>query len=135
MIENVVCIDSDELEVTLITLLIRVDSIIRILDSVKEFQRIAGRTIGANRKLILLKEMSSPALELEHMMIEKFIPLGFEHKRDFVFLEEQLIYGVGNRITPHINKPIPGSENIDWLESEVRLDGNFVKFKDEIQST
>jgi hypothetical protein len=127
--EKIVFVDSEEIEVTLVTLLIRVDAVLSILSSIGAFQQIAGQTIGTNGELIFLREMSSPAFELEEMLIEKFIPLGLQPDRDFVFLEEQLIYGAGDRITPLLNKPIPGSEQIEWLASEVRLNGNFVKFK------
>lgn len=134
--DKIIFVDTDEFDVTFTTLLIRVDRTIEILGSLQKFQEIYGHNIWTNGRLIILKEMSSPAAELEQMMVEKFIPLGFEAERDFVFLEEQLIYGAGDRVTPYINKPIPGGENIDWLESEVRLDGNFAKFReDEIQST
>ena len=129
MNNNIVFVDSDEIEVTFITLIIRVDAVKRICKSIEKFQRITGNPIGTNGKLIVLKEMCNPAFRLEALMDEKFIPLGLEPKKDYIFLEEQLIKGVGHLVTPYLNKPIPGSENIEWIDSEVRLDGNFVKFR------
>jgi hypothetical protein len=70
--------------------------------------------------------MNSPAIYLEQRIIERLYPLGFEYKKDFVFLEEQLIYGAGDRVTELLNHPLPENPDIDWLGSVVRLDGNFV---------
>lgn len=46
-------------------------------------------------------------------------PTGLVYKMDMIILEEQLIYGVGNAVTPLLGKKIPGSEKIPRLGSEV----------------
>ena len=79
-----------------------------------------------NGKLVQIFEMRSPPDELEHLIVHKLYPLGFEYKKDLIILEEQLIYGVGDRITPLIKQPIPGSIEIEWLDSIISMNGNFV---------
>jgi hypothetical protein len=79
-----------------------------------------------NGPLVLVREMNSPAIHLEQRIFEHLYPLGFEDKKHFVFLEEQLTYGVGDRITELLNHPLPENADINWLGSVVRLDGNFV---------
>jgi hypothetical protein len=79
-----------------------------------------------NGPLVLAREMNSPAIYLEQRIIERLYPLGFEDKKDFVFMEEQLIYGVGDRVSELLNQPLPENTDIGWLGSVLRLDGNFV---------
>lgn len=134
--ENIIYIDSDDIEVTLTTLLFRVDRVNEILGSIDKFQEIVGGTIGTNGELIVMKEMQSPAVELEGMIEERLAPLGFKYKEHFVFLSEQLTQGVLGREADYespFNKPIPGSENIHWLETIILEHGQFAKFlKDEV---
>jgi hypothetical protein len=79
-----------------------------------------------NGPLVLAREMNSPAIYLEQRIVERLYPLGFEYKKDFAFMEEQLIYGTGDRLTELLGNPLPENKDIDWFGSSVRLDGNFV---------
>tara|TARA_B110000046_G_scaffold126614_1_gene133062 strand:+ start:4900 stop:5121 length:222 start_codon:yes stop_codon:yes gene_type:complete len=70
--------------------------------------------------------MRFPADFLYKLTSDVLEPAGLVYNIDMIILEEQLIYGVGDSVTPLLGKKIPGSEKIPWLGSGVRLNGNFV---------
>lgn len=126
MNSNITFFDSERLEVQFSSCFFRVDRILALVESLERFQTIIDRPMFTNGKLVQIFEMRSPPDELEHLIVHKLFPLGFEYKKDLIILEEQLVYGVGDRITPLINQPIPESLEIDWLDSIISLNGNFV---------
>ena len=118
--------NSKELEIIFTTCVFRADHIIEKVDSLLAFQELMDLVLITNGPLVLTREMNSPAILLEQRIIERLYPLGFEYKKDFVFMEEQLIYGVGDRVSELLNQPLPENADIGWLGSVLRLDGNFV---------
>ena len=118
--------DSAELEIIFTTCVFRADRIIEKVGSLHAFQVLMDLPLITNGHLVLFREMNTPAIYLHERITERLVPLGFEYKKDFVVLEEQLIYGVENRITPFLYHPLPENADIDWFGSVVRLDGNFV---------
>ena len=118
--------NSTELEIIFTTCIFRADHIIEKVGSVLAFQELMDLELITNGPLVLAREMNSPAIHLEQCIVERLYPLGFEYKKDFAIMEEQLIYGAGDRVTELLNQPLPENEDIDWLMSAVRLDGNFV---------
>ncbi len=118
--------DSAELEIIFTTFVFRVDHILEKVGSLLAFQVMMDLELITNGHLVLFREMNAPAIFLTQRITERLFPLGFEDKRDFVVMEEQLIYGVGDRVTEFLNQPLPENADIDWLSSVVRLDGNFV---------
>ena len=126
MNESINYIDQEELRVQFTSCFLRVDRIIQRVNSLEQFQRIIDCPMLTNGKIVQLVEMRSPASEIEEIILTKLVPLGFEYKIDLIILEEQLIYGVKYRLTPLLNQVIPGSEAVDWLETIIRMDGNFV---------
>ena len=79
-----------------------------------------------NGKLYVAAEMRYPADFLVSLVSEILEPMGLIYNIDMVILQEQLIHGVGGEVTPLLGKKIPGSEDLSWLGSQVRLNGNFV---------
>lgn len=126
MNESIKYIDQEELRVQFTSCFLRVDRIIQRVNSLEQFQRIIDRPMLTNGKIVQLVEMRSPASEIEEIIQTKLVPLGFAYQTDLILLEEQLIYGVKYRLTPLLNQVIPGSEAVDWLETIIRMDGNFV---------
>ncbi len=118
--------NSTELEIIFTTCVFRTDHVIEKVGSLVAFQELMDLELITNEPLVLVREMNSPAIHLEQRIVEHLYPLDFEDKKHFVFLEEQLIYGVGDRVTELLNQPLPENADIDWLGSVVRLDGNFV---------
>ena len=123
---NITYIDSERLEVQFSSCFFRVDRILALVESLERFQSIIDRPILTNGKLVQIFEMRSPPDELGHLIVQILFPLGFEYKEDLIILEEELIYGAGDRITPLINQPIPESLEIEWLDSIISMNGNFV---------
>jgi hypothetical protein len=74
--------------------------------------------------------MCSPPNEIEELIVHKLFPLGFEYKKDLIILEEQLIHGAGNSFSPLLNQVIPECLEIDWLDSIITLNGNYVWWVD-----
>jgi hypothetical protein len=79
-----------------------------------------------NGEILLISEMSFPPVYLERLVEEVFEPKGFKYGRDMIILEEQLATGVEGRSKLPFNGKIFGSEQVPWLGTEVRTDGNYV---------
>ena len=118
--------DSAELEIIFTTFVFRVDHIIEKVGSLQVFQVLLDLPLITNGHLVLFREMNSPAVNLTQRITERLVPLGFEYKKDFAIMEEQLIYGVNDQVIALLGSPLPENADIDWLKSEVRMDGNFV---------
>lgn len=119
-----------ELEVYFTTCIFRTDRIIEKLGSLRAFQELMEIELITNGPLVIAREMLSPATHLEERILERLYPLGFGYKKDFAIMEEQIIYGVKYSVTELLNHPLPENATIDWLESAVRFDGNFVWWKE-----
>jgi hypothetical protein len=130
MMTKITYIDSEQLEVQFSSCFFRVDRILALVESLERFQTIIDRPIRTNGKLVNIFEMRSPPNEIKEMIVHQLLPLGFEYKKDLIILEEQLIHGAGNRISPLLNQAIPESLEIDWLDSIITLNGNFVWWLD-----
>ena len=118
--------DKKELEVVFITLIVDLEKLSNKGISISEFSHANKLTGVTNGNLYLVAEMSSPADYLNSLVEDVFEPQGLEYNKDMVILEEQLVYGVGDSVSSLVGKKIPGSENLAWLGSEVRLDGSYV---------
>ena len=119
-------IDVDKIGIIFSNLIIKVSSINQAGLSVNDFSvenNLWGKTNG---KLLVMAEMNEPLWELQKIIDEILIPKGFVFKRDFVVAYEQLIYGAGNFVTPLLNQELPELIGIEWVHSEIKMDGNFV---------
>lgn len=122
-------IDVDKIDVTLSNLIIKVSSINQAGLSVNDFcveNKLWGKTNG---KILVMAEMNEPLWELQKIIDTILIPKGFVFERDFVVAYEQLIYGAGNFVTPLLNQELPELIGIEWVDSEIKIDGNFVWLK------
>lgn len=130
--------DKEKLKISLSTLIFNVASINskygRLSEFVKQFE-LYGVTNG---KLYFLSEMTDPPCYLYSLLEKRLAIFNFKNKLDYVFAYEQLTHGV-DRIDAlasesNINKPIPECEDVEWLESWICEDGNFIWFKDSGES-
>ena len=124
--DHIIYQDSTELEIIFTTFVFRVDHIIEKVGSLQVFQVLLDLPLITNGHLVLFREMNSPAVNLTQRITERLVPLGFEYKKDFAIMEEQLIYGVNDQVIALLGSPLPENADIDWLRSEVRLGGNFI---------
>ena len=124
--DHIIYQDSTELEIIFTTFVFRVDHIIEKVGSIHVFQVLLDLPLITNGHLILFREMNQPAVHLNQRITERLVPLGFEYKRDFAIMEEQLIYGVNDQVSTFLGSPLPENADIEWLRSVVRMDGNFI---------
>jgi hypothetical protein len=94
------------------------------------FKSILEYNLITNKEVILISDMMSPSVELSGIIQEFLLPSGLKFEQDFVLVNEQLISGVGDRVTDLLNQKIPDLLDIDWLSSEITLNGNDVWLKD-----
>jgi hypothetical protein len=119
-------IDQDKINITFSNLIIKVSSINEAGISVNDFSlenNLRGKTNG---KLVVMTEMNEPVWELQKIIDTILISKGFVFERDFVVVYELLIHGGGNSITPLLNQEFPELIGIEWVGSEIKMDGNFV---------
>jgi hypothetical protein len=122
-------IDQDKICITFSNLIIKVSSINAAGLSVSNFSienSLWGKTNG---KLLVMTEMNEPVWELQKIIDSILIPKGFVFERDFVVVYEQLIHGAGNSITPLLNQELPELIGIVWVDSVIKMDGNFIWLK------
>jgi hypothetical protein len=129
MPNSVSYIDSETMQISFVSLIINVASINMKFGTLTTFIKTYNKGGVTNGKLYVLSEMNSPGYHLEKWVREKLIAKSFKYGADYVFLEEQLIYGVDNRGAIHLNTRIPGTEQIKWLDSRVTEKGNVVWHK------
>ena len=119
-------IDVDKIGITFSNLIIKVSSINQAGLSVNDFSvenNLWGKTNG---KLLVMAEMNEPLWELQNIIDKILIPRGFVFERDFVVAYEQLIYGAGNFVTPLLNQELPELIGVEWVDSEIKMDGNYI---------
>jgi hypothetical protein len=122
-------IDSDKIDITFTNLIINVSSLNKYGLSVNDFSVVNNLWGKTNGKLLVMTEMNEPAWELQKIIDTILVPKGFVFERDFVVAFEQLIHGAGNSITCLINQELPELLEIDWISSEIKMNGNFIWLK------
>jgi hypothetical protein len=118
--------DTDILNIVFSTLVIRVSSIVKYFDSIERFSKEYNFSADTNGVLLVSAEMNSPPYRLEEFVEKVLIPNGFINELDYVFIEEMLTHGVKGEFSELINEPHPQCKNINWLQSIIVQDGNFV---------
>ena len=118
--------DVEELELVFTTLVVNIERLNSNDLLIANFCKKNGISGLTNGKLYVAAEMRYPADFLISLVSEILEPMGLVYNIDMVILQEQLIHGVRGEVTPLLGKKIPGSEDLSWLGSQVRLNGNFV---------
>ena len=118
--------DVEELELVFTTLVVNIERLNSNDLLIANFCKKNGISGLTNGKLYVAAEMRYPADFLCKLIEETLEPEGLVYNIDMVLLQEQLIRGVRGEVTQLLGKKIPGAEDIAWLGSEVRLNGNFV---------
>ena len=121
---------AQKLKIHCSTLIIHYQNLINTLGDLNMFKSISECNLITNKEIILISDMMSPSAELSSIIQEILLPSGLKFEQDFVLVNEQLIYGVGDRVTDLLNHDIPDLLDIDWLSSEITLNGNDVWLKD-----
>ena len=122
--------DSDILNIVFSTLIIKVSSVVKKFGSIAEFSIKHNFSGVTNGNLLMTAEMNSPPYRLEEFAQKVLIASGFINELDYVFIEEMLTKGVKGEVSELINEPHPHCKNINWLQSIIVRDGNFVWFSE-----
>ena len=118
--------DSDILNIVFSTLIINVSSVVNKFGSIKEFSIKHNFSGVTNGNLLMTAEMNSPPYRLEEFAKKILIASGLKEQEDFVFLEEMLTQGTSREKKHYINEPHPHCTEVEWLQSIIVRDGNFV---------
>jgi hypothetical protein len=122
--------DQDIQKIVFSALIINVSSVVKKFGSIAEFSNKHNFSGVTNGNLLMTAEMNSPPHRLEEFTEEVLIPNGFITELDFVFIEEMLTQGVKGEVSELINEPHPHCNNINWLQSIIVRDGNFIWFSE-----
>lgn len=123
---NIVYVDDERLRIVFFSLVIRVSSINNNYGSVTEFVTANNLHGVTNGKLLVLSEMMSPGYKLINLAESLLTKIGMLYGEDYIFLEEQLVYGAGGRVSELLNKEIPECQEISWLGSVITIHGNLI---------
>ena len=118
-----------KLEVRFSFLIIRVDSIEKLFPGGFWNFYLNGDISGKTNGVIYVNyEMMGYPAYLYEFTDRMLIPFGFVEGKDFTFGEDELFYGpAGNsNDLAKINQQIPSIKNIEWINSELEYEGNFV---------
>jgi len=115
---------SKKLKVRFTTLVLRIQSILEHHNAFRIYNVIHQPFWGVqNKELFLQHEMCWPPPELKKQIEQLLLPLGMKELQDFVLIQDvPYDYLYSGRI-------LPGTENCDWLESEVTREGCYVWLK------
>ncbi|MFZ4679967.1 MAG: hypothetical protein ACOYLP_07345 [Flavobacterium sp.] len=122
--------DSDLQKIVFSAIIIKVSSVVKKFGSIAEFSIKHNFSGVTNGNLLITAEMNSPPYRLEEFVEKVLIPNGFINELDYVFIEEMLTKGVKGEVSELINEPHPHCKNINWLQSIIVQDGNFVWFSE-----
>lgn len=119
---NINYLDIDILSVSHFAIIIRVDSITRLISGgIKQFVEYKDVYGATNGRLFIMSEMRDNPIIIDHLYTDILQPKGFEAKKDFV-------YGYSSLYAKKDNwKPIEWCI-VSWLESIITPSGLYVKF-------
>jgi len=115
--------DSKELRIRFYSIIINVSGINEVYGRVYDFCKKNDITGITNGELLIIYFMSYPG---DDIISDISKPNGLEYSKDFIIVEEELLYGVGNRLSPGLCHPLSSLENISWIGSVLKKDGNWV---------
>lgn len=118
--------DSDLQKIVFSAIIIKVSSVVKKFGSIAEFSIKHNFSGVTNGNLLITAEMNSPPYRLEEFAEKVLIPNGFIDEQDFVFIEEMLTKGVKGEVSELINEPHPHCIKVNWLQSIIVPNGNFI---------
>ena len=119
-------VDSHRLQLTFSCLIFRVPSLRRCGWTPHSFTAHIGWGGETNGHLLLLKEMNLPGHSLWDLADALSQRSALREWDDFVYVEEQLLWGVGDRPHPDLGLPLAQLTPCPWLGSILAEEGNFV---------
>ena len=124
---NVHYLDAELLRIKFASLIINVSSLNEYNTSIKDFIQDNNIKCKTNGKIIVMYEMISSHPFLSDLAKTHLEPLGLEHYKDFVFLQEPMTMGVEGRPSfTKFDQELEDTIDIPWLSSIVTKEGCFV---------
>ena len=111
------------------TLVIKVESVKLNYGSLKNFCNEFDLDGLTNGKLFVVYDMMEPSQYFYDLIKDVLMPLGMKYNNDHVILYEQITEGVQGHDDPEeslINKPIPLSEDAEWIGSIIKEEGQYI---------
>lgn len=129
--EKLEFVDSERMLVVFSTLVIRVGAIKeKTRLCAKEFIESYNLWGATNGKLLIICDMTLPSDSLENIVFEILEPLGFIRKEDWEITFERDSYNNAYE-SGYLFKEIPELEGLNWVDSILLEDGNWIWSKDE----
>jgi hypothetical protein len=117
---------SPTLKVHCYSLILNFKTVAGNIELLKEFQKITNCNFITNQELIITHDMMVPSKTFESIIKDHLLPHGFKWSDDFIIVEEQMLFGVRDRVTPLLHQGLPELKNVQWLDSVITMEGNFV---------
>ncbi|MBI5009230.1 MAG: hypothetical protein HZB98_06190 [Bacteroidia bacterium] len=115
--------DSKKLRIRFYSVIINVSGINKAYGRVYDFCKKYDITAITNGELLIIYFMSYPGDD----QISDILRLGgLKYNKDFIIAQEELVFGVGNQPSSGLGYPLNPLENISWLGSVLKEDGNWV---------
>jgi hypothetical protein len=118
--------DCKELRIIFCTIVMNVYRINEVFGRDYDFGKEYYLTGVTNGELLIIYFMSYPEEEYDNLFSNFFVPNGINYKKDYLLVQEGLVYGVGNQPSSRLNQPLSSLEGINWLGSILLEDGNWV---------
>ncbi len=118
--------DTPRLEIFFSCLVFRVYSLCHCGWTLQEFVSQTGWRGITNGHLLVLHEMNMPGYRLLELADNLSKRTDLREWTDFVYVEEQLVWGVGGRLHSGLGKPLEALTPCNWLDSILTEGGNFV---------
>jgi hypothetical protein len=122
--------DSDIQKIVFSTLVIKASSVVERFGSIEKFSKDHNFSGVTNGAVLMTAEMNSPPFELIAYTEEVLIPNWLKEQEDFIFLEEMLTQGATGEKLYYINEPHPQCNQVEWLQSVILSDGNYIWFSE-----
>jgi hypothetical protein len=124
---NVNYVDAELLRIRFSSLIINASSLDENKTSIKDFIQDNNINCQTNGKIIVMSEMMSRHPFLSNLAKTHLEPLGLEHYKDFIFLQEPMTMGVEGRGEPFVfDQELEKTLDVPWLSSIVTRQGCFV---------
>ena len=126
--EEIIYIDSDELELGASNYVVKVDSVNKKFKSLDNFQQILDTSVRTNGHVVIVEDIHEASHKLYSIYYHKFNPNDFHELTDYLFFNEDEIKENKNRIKMKLNGSIQEIVFYDWLEVFIRPNGTFVRY-------
>jgi hypothetical protein len=133
-LEQIKYLDTPRLQIVFTCLVFKVSSLHRCGWTLKEFAEHIRWSGITNGRLLIVHEMNMPGNRLLGLADALGTSTKLQEWEDFVYVEEQLVRGVGDRLHPGLGLPLDKLAPCTWLDSMLTEEGNFIWLRTETEA-